>query len=113
MNCKQFHIIGLFLFVSVILYVINISFIKIMLNHFIIGQKNLIQNINSGKVNQFDYIILSLKYFVIPLIILFICIIYLEIYLDKGINKHSKIKKENFNEYQQIKDIDEEKYLEI
>ena len=51
MNCNQFYIIGLFLLVSVILYVINISFIKLMLNHFIIGKKNLIQNINSGNVN--------------------------------------------------------------
>jgi hypothetical protein len=47
------------------------------------------------------------------LIILFICIIYFEIYLDKGIIKHTNIKKENLNEYQQIKDNDEEKNLEI
>ena len=113
MNCNQFHIIGLFLFVSIILYLINITFIKMMLSHFIFGQKNLIQNINSGKVNKYDYVFLSIKYFVIPLIILFICIIYFEIYLDKGIIKHTNIKKENLNEYQQIKDNDEEKNLEI
>lgn len=113
MNCNQFYIIGLFLLVSVILYVINISFIKLMLNHFILGKKNLIQNINSGNVNEYDYIFISIKYFVIPLIILFICIIYFEIYLDKGIIKHPKIQKETMNEYQQIKENDEEKNLEI
>ena len=116
MNLNKFQIIGLFLLVSIIIFFINIIIIKIMLIHFIIGKQNLLENIKSGKINKNNYSYLSIKYFIMPLIILIICIIIFEVYLDKRIIKPKKIKNENliiYNEYQKIKDNDEDKMFEI
>lgn len=116
MNFNKYQIICLFFLVSCLIFLINFTMIKLIQSHFIKGQKNLIENTKNGKVNKYDYAYLSIKYIAWPLIMLFIWIIILEVYYDKGIVNYPKKKKEdekNILLYHPIKNNDEEGEIEI